>query len=44
MSDSATPWTTAHQAPLSVEFRRQEYWSGLLFPPPAHTWKEWARI
>ena len=23
----ATPWTVAHQAPLSVEFSRQEYWS-----------------
>ena len=29
-----TPWTVAHQAPLSVEFSRQEYWSGLLCPPP----------
>ena len=29
-----TPWTEAHQAPLSMEFSRQEYWSGLLFPPP----------
>ena len=28
----ATPWTVAHQAPLSVGFFRQEYWSGLLFP------------
>ena len=27
----ATPWTAAHQAPLSVGFPRQEYWSGLLF-------------
>ena len=27
-----TPWTVAHQAPLSMEFSRQEYWSGLLFP------------
>ena len=26
------PWTVAHQAPLSMEFPRQEYWSGLLFP------------
>ena len=26
-----TPWTVAHQAPLSVGFPRQEYWSGLLF-------------
>ena len=30
----ATPWTGAHQAPLSVEFSRQEYWSGLPFPSP----------
>ena len=30
----ATPWTVARQAPLSMEFSRQEYWSGLLFPPP----------
>ena len=29
----ATPWTVAHQAPLSMEFSRQEYWSGLPFPP-----------
>ena len=29
-----TPWTVAHQAPLSMEFSRQEYWSGLLFPTP----------
>ena len=28
----ATPWTAARQAPLSVEFPRQEYWSGLAFP------------
>ena len=27
--------TVAHQAPLSMEFPRQEYWSGLLFPSPA---------
>ena len=30
----ATPWTVAHQAPLSVGFSRQEYWSGLPFPSP----------
>ena len=30
----ATPWTVARQAPLSVGFSRQEYWSGLPFPPP----------
>ena len=28
----ATPWTVAHQAPLSMGFSRQEYWSGLPFP------------
>ena len=30
----ATPWTIAPQAPLSVGFSRQEYWSGLPCPPP----------
>ena len=30
----ATPWTVAHQAPLSMTFSRQEYWGGLPFPPP----------
>ena len=34
MSDSVTPWTIACQAPLSMEFPRQEYWSGLPFPSP----------
>ena len=34
VSNSATPWTIAYQAPLSMEFSRQEYWSGLLFPSP----------
>ena len=29
-----TPWTEAIQAPLSMAFSRQEYWSGLPFPPP----------
>ena len=29
----ATPWTIAHQAPLSMGFSRQEYWSGLPCPP-----------
>ena len=28
------PWTVAHQALLSMGFSRQEYWSGLPFPPP----------
>ena len=30
--DSATPWTVAHQLPLSMGFPKQEYWSGLPFP------------
>ena len=40
VADSATPWTVAHQAPLSMAFPRQERWSGLPFlssgalPPP----------
>ena len=35
MSDSfVTPWTGAHQAPLSSGFPRQEYWNGLPFPFP----------
>ena len=34
VSDSATPWTVAHQAPLSMGLFRQEYWSGLPFPTP----------
>ena len=29
-----TPWTAAHQTPLFLVFSRQEYWSGLAFPPP----------
>ena len=31
---SATPWTMTRQAPLSMGFSRQEYWSGLPFPSP----------
>ena len=34
MSDSATPGTVAHQAPLSMGFPGQEYWSSLPFPSP----------
>ena len=30
----ATPWTVARQAPLSMGFSRQQYWSGLPFPSP----------
>ena len=29
-----TPWTVVHQAPLSIKFSRQEYWSMLPFPSP----------
>ena len=35
LSDSVTPWTRALQAPLSMGFSSQEYWSGLQFPSPA---------
>ena len=35
MSDSfTTPWTVAHQTPLSMECPRKEYWNRLSFPPP----------
>ena len=34
-----TLWTAAHQAPLSMGFSRQEYWSGLLFPSP--NYEQW---
>ena len=36
MSYSATPWTVAHQAPLSMEFSGQESWRGLPYPPPGY--------
>ena len=36
LSDSATLWTVAHQAPPSMESSRQEYWSELPFPSPGH--------
>ena len=32
----ATPWTVAYQAPQSMGFSRQEYWSGLPFPSPGN--------
>ena len=32
-----TPWTVAHQAPLSMGFPRQEYWSGLTFLSPGES-------
>ena len=34
VSDCVTPWTVAHQAPLSMEFSKQEYSCGLPFPTP----------
>ena len=34
VSDSEIPWTVALQAPLSMDFSRQEYWSGLPYPTP----------
>jgi len=37
VSDSATPWTAAHQASSSMGFSRQEYWSGLPFPSPGES-------
>ena len=36
----ATPWTAAHQAPPSIGFSRQEYWSGVPFPSPVHESEE----
>ena len=35
----ATPWTVAYQAPWSMGFSRQEYWSGLPLPSQAHYYK-----
>ena len=35
MLSHVTPWTAAHQAPLSMDFSRQEYWSGLPFSSPS---------
>ena len=37
----ATPWTAAHQAPLSLGFSRQEHWSGLPSPSPIHESEKW---
>ena len=37
MSDSfVTPWTAAHQAPLSMGYSKEEFYAGLPFPPPGH--------
>ena len=34
LPDSVSPWTVTHQAPLSMGFSRQKYWSGLPCPSP----------
>ena len=46
VSDSATPWTIAHQAPLSMEFSRQEHWSGFPCPHPGESSqpRDWTRV
>ena len=36
-----TPWTTAQQAPPSMGFSRQEYWSGVPLPSPCFTLEDW---
>ena len=41
MSNSATLWTAAYQAPVSIGFSRQEYWSGLPLPPPDNLPNPW---
>ena len=33
-----TPWTAAHEAPPSMAFARQEYWSGVPLPSPRDPW------
>ena len=41
----ATPWTVAHQAPLFMEFSRQEHWSGLYSFLQGSSWpRDWTRI
>ena len=37
----ATPWTAAFQAPLSMEFSRREYWSGVPLPSPSESYLVW---
>ena len=38
-----TPWTAAHQAPPSMGFSRQEYWSGVPLPSPT-IWETWVQF
>ena len=46
VSDSAIPWTVTHQGPLSTEFSREEYWSGLPYPfSRGSSWpRDWTRV
>ena len=44
VSDFVTPWTAACQAPLSMGFFRQEYWSGLLFLIPRDLPDPWIEL
>ena len=39
-----TPWTVAHQAPPSMGFSRQEYWSGLPIPSPGNFPRDWTPV
>ena len=43
-STIAIPWTVVCQAPLSMGFSRQEYWNGLLHPPPGDPPNPWIEI
>ena len=44
MSNSATLWTVARQAPQSMGFSRQEYWIGLPFSSPSSQPRDWSQI
>ena len=44
MLSHVTPWTAARQAPLSMDFSRQEYWNGLSFPSPFSMFKHRRKI
>ena len=39
-----TLWTAAHQAPLSMGFSRQDYWSGLPLPSLLYPWSYWSHL
>ena len=43
VSDSATPWTAAYQAPPSIGFSRQQYWSWVSLPSPK-IWHKWTHL